>query len=384
MMQSTPHRSPDPPHDAGRKEPDDLARLTGELCHDLNDGLLTLAALADFAAAEASEGRSTLSSIAQIREVCRQLRYGLRDVSEAMQGRSPSADLDFDPCAVARAAYDHWLITAPALEASVRCDLRPGTRIRGPASFFYRAVWNLLRNAGRHARREVRMRIHAVESPAGMRVELSLEDDGFGVPPDLRPIVFEPYVRTAGGGSGLGLSVVSWAVRRLSGSVELAEPGSLGGARFIISLPSTTSRHQVAARRADGSQVSLEGRRIAVVDDNPTIRKMLNKLLSREGAVAIEFVPADHPAADTLAQVLASSDLDLILLDVEMGPFNGLIVWRALQQHAPAVAERVLFLSGYVYDSVEAVPALAERWVTKEGTWEVIRQAIQNQLAKQI
>jgi CheY-like chemotaxis protein len=382
MTPSTPPRSPESSSDMPGTRVEEVARLTGELFHDVNDGLLTLSALADFAAAEASEGRSASNSIAQIRELCKHLRQGVRDISESIHGRSTPPDVDFDPCAIARSAHEHWLITTPTPDNSIRCDVPSGARVRGPASFLYRAVLNLLRNAGRHARREVQMRVRFVEAAEGPMVEITVEDDGPGVPPALKAKIFDPYVGAAPGGTGLGLSVVSWTVRELGGAVQLMEGGSLGGARFVISLPVTLSSRTSPARDESKPVTALRGRRIAVIDDNPAIRRMFTRLLAHEGAVAIEFVPADYPAADGLALKLAHADLDLILLDVEMGPFNGLIVWRALQQRAPATADRVLFLSGYVYDSVEAVPALAERWVTKEGTWEAIRQAIANQLEK--
>jgi CheY-like chemotaxis protein len=382
MTPGTPPRSSGPSSGTPGTRAEEVARLTGELFHDLNDGLLTLSALADFAAAEASEGRSASNSIGQIRELCRHLRQGVRDISESIHGRSPPPDVDFDPCAVARSAHEHWLITTPTLDNSMRCDVPAGTRVRGRASYLYRAVLNLLRNAGRHARREVQMRVRLVEGATGPVVEITVEDDGPGVPPELIENIFEPYVGAAPGGTGLGLSVVSFAMRELGGTVELMDEASLGGARFTLALPATRASRGSAAREESRPATALRGRRIAVIDDNPAIRRMFARLLAHEGAVAIEFVPADYPAADSLALELANADLDLILLDVEMGPFNGLIVWRTLQQRAPAAADRVLFLSGYVYDSVEAVPALAERWVTKEGTWEAIRQAIVNQLEK--
>jgi signal transduction histidine kinase len=66
---------------------------------------------------------------------------------------------------------------------------------------------------------------------------LVVEDDGPGIPPELRAQVFEPFFTTKEKGSGLGLTVTGKLVENLFGRLELLPPGELGGTRFGITLP---------------------------------------------------------------------------------------------------------------------------------------------------
>jgi signal transduction histidine kinase len=100
-----------------------------------------------------------------------------------------------------------------------------------------RIVRNLLDNATAHATSRVRL----VVDLDGDRARLDVVDDGPGVPPEHRDLVFERFhradpARTQGGGSGLGLAIARGLAARAGGSLELLD--SLGGAHLRLLLPS--------------------------------------------------------------------------------------------------------------------------------------------------
>jgi two-component system, NtrC family, nitrogen regulation sensor histidine kinase NtrY len=100
-----------------------------------------------------------------------------------------------------------------------------------------RVLINLLRNAAQAlAQKGAGGRIVVrLEKKAGA-YELSVEDDGPGIPPQLRESVFDPYVTTKTDGTGLGLAIVKKIVIEHGGSITAGE-SSLGGARLCIRLP---------------------------------------------------------------------------------------------------------------------------------------------------
>jgi two-component system sensor histidine kinase HydH len=95
-------------------------------------------------------------------------------------------------------------------------------------------VGNLLRNA-REASVPGGVVTLSVRSD-GPEVVIAVQDQGPGVPPDLRERVFDPYFTTRPQGSGLGLSLVAQMAATHGGAVRLeSEPGT--GARFTVHLP---------------------------------------------------------------------------------------------------------------------------------------------------
>ncbi len=100
-----------------------------------------------------------------------------------------------------------------------------------------RAIGNLLRNAQKYCEGKV-----ALSARRGATLEIVVEDDGPGIPPQERARVFEPFYRLdrsrdrATGGFGLGLSIAHKAVALHGGTIRVEE-SALGGARFVISLP---------------------------------------------------------------------------------------------------------------------------------------------------
>jgi signal transduction histidine kinase len=75
----------------------------------------------------------------------------------------------------------------------------------------------------------------------GDRIVIGVDDSGPGVPPDILPRLFSPFVtsrkRTAGrAGTGLGLAIARGIVERHQGRIA-AGRSALGGARFTITLP---------------------------------------------------------------------------------------------------------------------------------------------------
>lgn len=95
------------------------------------------------------------------------------------------------------------------------------------------SLLNLIVNATQAGGRGMRIGVSA--SRKGDFLELAVFDDGPGVPPDLRGIVFDPFVTSKETGVGLGLSTSRERLRAFGADLVLSE--SKIGARFVVSLP---------------------------------------------------------------------------------------------------------------------------------------------------
>ena len=103
-----------------------------------------------------------------------------------------------------------------------------------------RIVENLLGNAGRHTPLGTPIHIEVLERPDG--VVLHVEDEGPGVPDEIKDEIFEPFRQGAEsrGGVGIGLSLVRRFAELHGGSAHVEDrPG--GGARFVVELPGTVT-----------------------------------------------------------------------------------------------------------------------------------------------
>ena len=96
----------------------------------------------------------------------------------------------------------------------------------------HQVLWDLLINAGEAASPEGKVRIEI----NGTQGEILIEDTGSGIAQEDRDKLFEPFYTTKDKGTGLGLANVYANVEAHKGHIYV-EPGSLGGARFVIELP---------------------------------------------------------------------------------------------------------------------------------------------------
>lgn len=118
----------------------------------------------------------------------------------------------------------------------LRCDLRLPPQVRFDARLAPYGLRNALRNAARHARREILL---SAWVEAG-QVLLAVDDDGEGVPSADREHVFAPFKRLggqrSGHGFGLGLAIVRRVAEAHGGAARI-ETAPLGGARLLMSWP---------------------------------------------------------------------------------------------------------------------------------------------------
>jgi PAS domain S-box-containing protein len=137
-----------------------------------------------------------------------------------------------------------------SLGAAVRLELAAGLpQVMGDAAQLRQVIHNLLQNSQDALADTLGPRVTVATDQAGDIVQLTVTDNGCGVPEHVMRRAFEPYVTTKPKGTGLGLAVVKKIVEEHGGTVAIANVAP-SGARVTIRLPAATrdaARH-VAAR----------------------------------------------------------------------------------------------------------------------------------------
>jgi signal transduction histidine kinase/HPt (histidine-containing phosphotransfer) domain-containing protein len=211
--------------------------------------------------------------------------------------------------------------------------------VRGEKTRLLRVFTNLLENALRY-------------TPAGSTVTIGLEEDGGflkayvddegpGLPPDLRPAeIFALFAKgkESGGKAGLGLYFCRITVERWGGTINCASLTEKGS-RFWFRLPRAVSTTNASPDQKLGAQKSnpdsgqrrpCPGLRILLADDQEDIRALTTHQLTRSGHEVVAV--ANGQAALDAAK---SGRFAVILLDEEMPVLSGVQVAaaiRALQQ----------------------------------------------------
>lgn len=141
---------------------------------------------------------------------------------------------------VARETVERFRPLAAADDAAIALAVTPGIRVRGSHDILRRILLNLLDNAAKYGPRG--QTIWVALTTDRQVAQLTVQDQGPGVPAADRLRVFDPYVRLDEaaervGGTGIGLAVVRDLVTQLGGEVWIDDPEPGGGTRVIVTFP---------------------------------------------------------------------------------------------------------------------------------------------------
>jgi two-component system cell cycle sensor histidine kinase/response regulator CckA len=181
--------------------------------------------------------------------------------------------------------------------------------------------------------------------PAADYVALSVRDTGTGIPKAILGKIFEPFFTTKpqGKGTGLGLSTVYGVVKQNGGYVFATSPPD-GGACFTVYLPAATGDIERAAATAKPAPPppteSLTGLKVLLVEDEPAVRAVLTRSLTRLGV----DVTAASGGDEALAR-LAERTFDVMVSDIMMPGIDGVALAEKAKTIDPGL--RVVLMSGF-------------------------------------
>ena len=202
---------------------------------------------------------------------------------------------------------------------------------------------NLLDNAAKYTPPGGNVRLLTETTPGG--VEITVEDDGVGIPEAMLSRVFDLFARVdralerSQGGLGIGLTLVKRLVEMHGGTVEARSGGR--GSAFVVRLPTVAVPPAVPASRSFADRPRTQ-RRILVVDDNADSADSLSLLL---GVMDNEV----RTAYDGLAGVEAAEAFrpDVILLDIGMPVLNGFDACRRIREYPWGKAIFIIAQTGW-------------------------------------
>ncbi|MEO8138216.1 MAG: response regulator [Gemmatimonadota bacterium] len=179
-------------------------------------------------------------------------------------------------------------------------------------------------------------------------VRFSVRDTGIGIAADRVGHIFEEFTQADGstsrrfGGTGLGLTIAQRLVGLMGGRISVTTEIAKGS-EFVFTLPYVMDPSQSAARPA--KPVSLTGRRIIVVDDNSTNRRIYREILTAEGAAVDEAQDFASGQAALRGAVAAGTPPALAMIDVRMPGPDGFELAAAIRRNHALAGTAVLMLT---------------------------------------
>lgn len=190
-------------------------------------------------------------------------------------------------------------------------------------------------------------REHAELAP-GQYVQIAITDTGTGMSPEVLERALEPFftTKTAGHGTGLGLSQVYGFVKQSGGHLSIySEPGE--GTTVKIYLPRLTRQVVESEPIAEVAPTGRGGETLLVVEDDPDVRAYVTEVLAELNYNVA--AAADGTEALRLLET-TGTPVDLLLTDVVLPGMNGRQLADAIRKLHPKI--KVLFMTGYSRNAI--------------------------------
>lgn len=215
-------------------------------------------------------------------------------------------------------------------------------KVLGDPTRLRQIIGNLLRNAIKYTQNgEIELSL----KPGKLGLHVEVRDTGIGIPPEQITQIFQPYQLASNNirpqtGTGIGLSICKELVEMMGGEIGV-ESKLKEGSRFWFDLPLKTQADAQSPAQDDNHR--LRGLRLLVVDDNPTVTRVIQEQTSNWGMK----VSRANNGSEALALARNAANLnepyDVILLDDNMPRLTGFQVATHIKND-PLIHNNVIVL----------------------------------------
>jgi signal transduction histidine kinase/CheY-like chemotaxis protein len=224
---------------------------------------------------------------------------------------------------------------AKRIDVAYLCEGEVPRAVSGDATRLRQILLNLLSNAVKFTESgEVVATVTAEPvAPEVVEVQVAVRDTGIGLSESAMTRLFEPFSQADSstsrryGGTGLGLAISRRLAELMGGRVWVDSGGPGTGSTFTVAVRcGVVAADVLGGRDYDAEHPALRGRRLLVVDDNPTNRRVLELQTARWGV----HCHGVGSGPEAVALVTAGERFDLAIVDMQMPEMDGVELARRL------------------------------------------------------
>ncbi len=298
----------------------------------------------------APEQRRALELVRTSSEALLTILNDILDYSKIEAEHLELESIPFDLPKVVHATATLLAVRAREKHLELTVDVPPDVpqMVRGDPTRVRQVLMNLIGNAIKFTEEgEVDVSAVVIQRDGdGAAVQFRVRDTGIGIPEEQLGTIFKEFTQADAsmtrryGGTGLGLAISRRLVALMGG--ELAVTSDVGrGSEFNFTLRFPLEAAQATTRAA----VSLGGRRLLVVDDNETNRRIVRDMLGAEGMAVHEAHRADAGLEALRRAARAGAPYDLAILDAQMPDQDGFELATAVRADRALAQTRLLILT---------------------------------------
>ena len=339
------------------KKLESLGVLAGGIGHDFNNLLAAILLKNKIATSELKQGKDISNRLKEIEQIVYRAKGLAHQLLTFAEGGAPI----IKPCSIADIISQTVNFVLSGSKIDCKFDFADDLySAKVDEEQISQVVQNLIINAQQSMPEGGTIRISAnnkylnENNPFSLKkgdyIEISIKDEGTGIPSKYLLKIFDPYFTTKKNGTGLGLSIVYSIVKKHKGHISVeSEIGK--GTKFIILLPAERTKVEIEPDKIVEKQRG-EGK-ILVMDDEIDILESLSELLRSYGYEVDTACDGTEAIEKYTSALKKGEPFDLVILDLTVqGGMGGKDTMAKLREIDPNV--KAIVSSGYSNDLIMA------------------------------